>query len=212
MLFDATWTPRGNIVCTTYDKKVVVISESGKVIATHTQIRDPKYLSVASDDAIYLADWETGVYHSANDGISWSLIFRSTDGWHCKQVIKVTTDHSDDFWTLENENNFNYHLRVYSIDSRRSDGNVTWEDISTQNGKISTLSFSSLSCDSNMNIFVSYYNENTVYVLSMKGLYHFRLLSSRHFNKKPCRLAVDKDNQLLYVGQSEGVVSEFKIT
>ena len=212
MLYDATWTPRGNIVCTTYDKRVVIMSESGKFIATHTQIRDPKYLSVADDDAVYLADWETGVYHSANDGISWSLIFRSPDGWHCKQVIKVTSDHSNDFWTLERKNSFNYHLRVYSIDSRRSDGNVTWKDISTQNGEIITFSFSSLSSDGNMNIFLSNYNEKTVYVLPVKGIYHFQLLSSHHFNKKPCRLAVDKENQLLFVGQSGGVVSEFKIT
>ncbi len=30
-LFDASWTPSGNIVCTTYDNRVVVMSESDKV-------------------------------------------------------------------------------------------------------------------------------------------------------------------------------------
>ncbi len=54
--------------------------------------------------------------------------------------------------------------------------------------------------------------KKTVYVLSMKGQYYFKLLSSHHLNKKPCRLAVDKENHLLYVGQNGGVVSEFKMT
>ena len=100
--WDATWTPRGNIVYTTCpSNKVVVMSESGKVITTHTQMTLPQYLSVSSDNIIYLADSETGVYQSTDDGISWSLVFKSTDEWHCWQVIKVTTNHCDDFWTLE---------------------------------------------------------------------------------------------------------------
>ena len=99
-LCDATWTPRGNIVYTTLDSnKVVVMSESGKVITTHKKMTSPQRLSVSNDDIIYLADWETGVFQSTDDGDSWSLVFKLTDEWHCRQVIKVTTDHSDDFWT-----------------------------------------------------------------------------------------------------------------
>ena len=109
-LWDSTWTPRGNIVYTTRDSsKLVVMSESGKVINTHTQMKSPRYLSVSNDGIIYLADWETGVYQSTDDSVNWSLVFNSTDGRHCREVIKVTTDHGDDFWTLEKSSN-NYHL------------------------------------------------------------------------------------------------------
>ena len=214
-LWDATWTPRGNIVYTTYSNKVVVMSESGKVITTHTQMTDPRCLSVSSDDIIYLADYRTGVYQSTDDGVSWSLVFKSTAGWHCYQMIKVTTDHSDDFWTLEQSDNNNHHLRVYSVDRRRSDGNVTWRDINvpTTDGKHINLTYnSSLSYDGNMNIFLNDWDNKDVHVLSVNGQYHCQLLSSHHIKNNPCRLAVDKERQLLYVGQMWSVVGVFKLT
>ena len=214
-LWDATWTPRGNIVYTTwYSNEVVVMSESGKVITTHTQMTKPQHLSVSSDDIIYLADYETGVYQSTDDGVSWSLVFKSTDGWHCYQVIKVTTDHSDDFWTLEKSDNYSYHLGVYSVDRRRSDGNVTWRDINvpTTDGKHINLSWSSLSNDGNLNFFLNDYYNKAVHMFSVNGQCHCQLLSSHHFKNEPCRLAVDKERQLLYVGQAKGVVGVFKLT
>ena len=215
-LRDATWTPRGNIVYTTfgYSNKVVVMSESGQVITTHTQMKSPQYLSVSSDDTIYLADSKTGVYQSTDDGVSWSLVFKSTDGWHCWQVIKVTTDHSDDFWTLERSDNNDYHLRVYSVDWRSSDGNVTWRDINvpTTDSKHIDLSRSSLSYDGNMNIFLSDYHKKAFHMFSLNGQYHCQLLSSHHFMNEPCRLAVHKERQLLYVGQFKSVVGVFKLT
>ena len=213
-LFDATWTPRGKIVYTTYSNKVVVMSESGKVLTTHTQMTSPRYLSVSNDDLIYLADWKIGVYQSTDDGVSWSLVFKSTYGRHCLQVNKMTTDYSDDFWTLEYNDDENYHLRVYSVDRRRSDCYVTWRDINvpTTDGKHIDLFNSRLSYDGNMNIFLSDYHNKAVHVLSVNGQYHCQLLSSHHFKNEPCRLAVDKERQLLYVGQKEGVVGVFKLT
>ena len=214
VLYDATWTPRGNIVYTTgYSKKVVVMSESGKVITTHTQMTRPLHFSVSNDDIIYLADFKTGVYQSADDGVSWSLVFKPTDGWHCMQVIKVTTDQSDDFWTQGKCDN-NRHLRVYSMDRGSFDGNVTWRDINvpTTDGKHMDLSYTSLSHDANMNIFLSDYLNKTVHVLSVNGQYHCQLLSSHHIKNEPCILTVDKKHQLLYVGHREGVVRVFKLT
>ena len=214
-LFDATWTPRGNIVYKKYcSNKVVVMSESGKVITTHTQMTEPKCFSVSNDNIIYLADCKTGVHQSTDDGVSWSFVFKSTDRWHCYQVVKVTIDHSDDFWTLEFRDNNNYHLRVYSVDRKRSDGNVTWRDINvpTTDGKRIDLSNSSLSYDGNMNIFLSDYDNKAVHVFTVNGQYHCQLLSSHHMKNKPFRQAVDKEHQLLYVGQAGGVVEVFKLT
>ena len=213
-LVDAAWTPRGNIVYTTLNSnKVVVMSESGKVNTTDTQMTRLMYLSVSNDNIIYLADYETGVYQSTDDGVSWSLVFKSTDGWHCRQVIKVTTDHSYDFWTLENRDT-KYHLRVYSLDRRRSDGNVIWKDINvtTTGGEQIRLSASTLSYDGNMNVFLRDYHNKTVHVFSVNGQYHSQLLSSHHIKNEPFRLAVDKERQLLYIGQEESVVGVFKLT
>ena len=213
-LFDVTWTPRGNILYTTDfpSNKVVVMSESGKVITTHTQMTDPRYLSVSNDDVVYLADFQRGVYQSTDDGVSWSLVFESTEGRQCWQVIKVNTDHSDDFWTLEQSGNKS-HLRVYSI-KRCSEDKVSWKDINvtTIDGKHTILSRSSLSYGNNMNIFLSDYYNKAVHVLSVNGQYDCQLLSSHHIKNKPCRLAVDEKRQLLYVGQDGRVIEAFRLS
>ena len=128
-LWDATWTPSGKIIYTTFNsKKEVIISESGKVDTTHTQMKLPRHLSV-SNAIIYLADWKTGVYQSTNGGLSWNLVLKSTtEGSHCRKVMNMTTDHSDDLWTLEETNASNDRLRVYSVDKRRNNGNPTSKD------------------------------------------------------------------------------------
>ena len=213
-LCDATWTPRGNIVYTTCNsKKVVVMSESGKVITSHIQMTDPRYLSVSNDDTIYLADRKAGVYQSADEGISWSLVFKSTDRWYSWQVIKVITDHSDDFWTLERSDG-DYHLRVYSVDKRRSGDNVTWRDIdvTTNTGKQIVSLDSRLSYDGNVNIFLSDYYNKVIHVFSVNGQYLCQLGSSHLVNNIPYGLAVDKERLLLHVGQVMSVVKVFKLT
>ena len=208
-LLDATWTPCGNVVYTTLNsKKLVVMSECGKVIPTHTQMIQPRRLSNISDDgSIYLADMETGVHQSKVDGVSWNFVFKSTDGWLCWQVIKVTTEHNDDYWTLETIDK-DKHLRVYSVDRRHCDANVTWRDI---NVSTIVLTDSRLAYDGNMYIFLSDRYNKVVHVLSVNGQYHCQLLSSHHLKKRPIRLTVDKKHQLLYVGQWMGV-GVFKLT
>ena len=214
-LCDATWTPHGNIMYTKWkSNKIVIISDSGEVITTPLKkMTKPLYISVSNDNIIYVADWETGVYQSIDDGASWSLVFKSTDGWHCYQVVKVTIDHSDDFWTLE-ESDTNEHLRVYNVDRRRSDGNVTWRDVNvpTTGGKHISLSHSCLLYDGKVNIFLSDYHNKAVHVFTVNGQHHCQLLSSHHFVNNPRSLALDKERQLLYVGQSGQLAGVFKLT
>ena len=213
-LRDATWTPQGNIVYTTYSNKVVVISESGKINSTHTHMKVPWHLSVSNDDVIYLVDLASyygGVYQSTNEGVSWSLVFKSLYGWNCEQLIKVATKSSDVFWTWES-NGINKHLHVYNVYGRSFDGNMTWRDIfPTTDGKHIDLSHSSLSYDGNMNIFLSDQNNQAIHVLSVNGQYRYQLLSSHQIKNKPWRLAVDKERQLLYIGQTGRVVGVFKL-
>ena len=142
---DATWTPCGNIVYTTWNSNnVVTITESAKVFAIYTPMKSPDLLSVSNDNIIYLADrWERAVYQSKDNGISWSVVFKSNDKQHCRQVIKVTTDHRDDFWTLGYSSNYNnHHILVYSADKSRVNDNVTWKNVnvSTIDGKHIDLS------------------------------------------------------------------------
>ena len=50
-LCDAKWTPRDNIVYTTCDSnKVMVISESGKVIITPIQMKSPRCLNASNNN------------------------------------------------------------------------------------------------------------------------------------------------------------------
>ena len=214
-LLDAAWTPRGNIVYTTSRvNKVVVVAESGKLITTCTQITEPRYLSVANDGIMYLANFNTGVYQSTDDGMNWSLVFKSTDGWHSWQVIKVTTDNNDDFWTLEVDNNKKYHLRVYSADTSNVNSSVKWRDIQVipKNGKLKSFESSIMTHDGNMNVFISFRYTDGVYVLSINGSYQCQLISSNDIQNKPFRLAVDYEGQLLYVGQKKSVVEVFNLT
>ena len=197
------------------------MSESGKVITTHVMTL-PQYFSVSNEN-IFLVDWETGVYQSKDDGVSWSFVFKSTDGWHCEQVIKVTTEHSDDFWTKKVSNN-SWHLRVYSVDRRRSDGNVTWRDFnvtktdgepaSNENLNLKQINLlgSRLLYDDSRNIFLSEWYKQAVHVLSLNGQYLCQLPLQHHIKNRPHRLALDKDRQLLYVGQLGSEIGVLKLT
>ena len=219
-LLDATWTPRGNIVYTTYGDKVVVISESGEVSTPQTHIRGSQKFHVSSDDIIYLTatDWHIGlgVYQSTDNGVSWSLVFNIAGEWQLStELIKVATDHVDEFWILKRATSHSLltrykNLFVYCRDKRRSDGTVTQRNISV--GEYVNLSSVSLSYDGNMNIFLNDWSNEVVHVLSVNGQYHYPLLSSIQIKSCPWKLVVDKERQLLYIGENKGVVEVFKLT
>ena len=212
-LMDATWTPRGYIVYTTLKtNKVMVITKSGKVNTTHTHLVQPKYLSVSNDDVVYLAVCTTGVYQSRDDGISWSLVFQSANKWCLNYVIKVNSSNSDYFWTIE-ENSKKYNLRVYSMDRRRNDSNLTSRDIkiSTAEGKQVYYSVSRLFFDGEKSIFLIDIASKTIHVLSANGQYQCQLDSYRYIKKTAHRLAVDMEYNILYIGQGMGTVEVFKL-
>ena len=215
-LYDATWTPRAKIVYTTvYSKKVVVISETGQVIVSHSQMADPRHFSVSNDGVIYIADYKTGVYQSRDDGVSWSLVFNaSDDAWHFLQVIKVHTNHADDFWTLEiNNDEYHYRLRVYSINNKYSIVDVVWSGVNaiTRDGTYIYLAESSkLTYDGKMNIFLTENRIQNAHIFSVTSRQQCQLLFDQARNNL-CRLAVDKEHKLLYVGLNEGLIEVYKL-
>ena len=207
-LHDACWTPRGNIVYVTdSNKRVVVMSSNGDGISTPTNMTKPRSLSVSIDNIIYLCDWEAGVYQSINDGISWSLVFKSPDGWHWAEVIKVSTDPYDNFWIRGWQiGNDSYRLGSYNMN-----GGFSEIITPTTDGIHIDLLYSSLAQDGHMNIFLSDYHNKAVHVFSVNGQYQRQLLSPDQLNSYPFRLAVDKERQLLYAGQWDSKVGIFKL-
>ena len=213
-ILDVTWTPRGNIAYTTYNNKsVVVMSEAGKII--HTSVMTgPQRFSVSTDDIIYMADEVAGVYQSVDDGASWSLIINSTQRWNCWQVIKVSSEHGDDYWTFLKKG-FLSLMRLYSRNQSIHQGGKikTWKDVNlpTIDGKKVELVDSSVSYDGNSNIFLSDFNTRAVHVWTSRGLYHTRLLSSENFKHEPCKLAIDTRERLLFVGKLNSVVDVYSL-
>ena len=83
--------------------------------------------------------------------------------------VCVTTDHSDDFWTRE-ENDKYCHLRMHSLDRRHSDGDVTWRDINviSSSGEKIDLRYGELLFDGNMNIILNNWHNKAVHVFVSK--------------------------------------------
>ena len=213
-LWDASWTPGGDIVYTTSkfnSGKVVLIKKSGSLIKSYPMIQ-PRCLTVLNND-IYLADSATGVYQSKDDGVSWDLVIQSCGGWHCWQVIKVTSADSDDYWTLERHDDNSWHIRVYYVNRKRADCNVTWKDLSSISADSISLSWSRLAFDGiSNNIFLSDFKNCSIHVFSVDGQYLKQLPLSKQIYYQPYRLTMDKDYPYLYVGQYRGIVDVFKIT
>ena len=213
-LWDASWTPGGNIMYTTCKfncGRVVLITKSGSFLKS-CPMKQPRCLTVLNND-VYLADSATGVYQSKDDGNTWDQVIQSCGGWHCWQVIKVTTVDSDDYWTLEKHDDDSWHIRVYYVNRKRADCNVTWKNLSSINAENVSLSWSRLAFDGiSNNIFLSDYDNCLIHVFSVDGQYLKQLPLSKQIYYQPYRLTMDKDYPYLYVGQCHGIVDVLKIT
>ena len=233
---DAIWTPHGNIACVTmnnadFSVKVVVMSESGKVIVTHNEMKKAGHFSVSNDEIIYFADSLTGVYMSNDDGINWSIILKPPAEYSILQAIKVTTDHINDYWLLSQEIGYPDQTFLHIVNRRHIDGvierdlivptedrtrsrsNVTWKyiNVATTDGTKIELTDSMLLFDGNMNIFLNEFEYQNVHVFLANGQYHCQLLSSLDIDKEAMTIALHRKRQLLYVGQRNGVVKVYKL-
>ena len=213
-LLDATWTPQGNIVYTTWPKKVVVVTESGNIVIKHTHFAAPLCLSVSDDDIpiIYLADTEKGVYKSKDNGWNWSLVFNSTEEINAViwQAIKVNTNHGSDFWTVGWDDESINRLRIYNVGDVFGKTVIRNINATTKSGHRIVVESSKLAHDGNVNIFVSD-TSKFIHLFAVTGDYRRQLLWYEHLQSAPFGLAIDKYRQLLYVGQSDGLVEVFKL-
>ena len=207
-LFDASWTPRGNIVYTVWDeKKLVVKSESGEIIVIHHNIADPCYFSTSSEGIIYVADTNTCLYQSKDDGISWNHVFSNTDGKLCALAIKITTNNVDDFWVLQSYNTF---LTVYSLNRKHTPVTYTWNNVNVPS--IIRNHIRAMVYDDKQNIFLSDSHREAVHIISVNSQHHSHILSSIITTNCSHGLAFDKKYKLLYVGQNNGLVEMFDLS
>ena len=213
---DAVWTPRGNILySTSTSKRVVVMSISGEFIK-HTLMIDPQEFSIFKDGVIYLADWTAGIFQSTDDGQTWNFIFKNSDGWLCRQVIKVTTDDDNEFWTQDRGYNLlitrNAQVHVFREQTLGASIVPLKEiNVNAPDGRIIIFLSSRLLYDGNINVFLNECDNKAVHMLSVNGQYRCQLLSSCHIKNEPYKLAIDKDCRQLYVGERGSVVEVFKL-
>jgi hypothetical protein len=94
-LYDVTGSRDGNIVYTDKGSEHVnLVSRSGEIIV-QTKLPKPRYLYAHSDGTIYVTSMENGVFQSKDNGKTWRLVFKPTDGWLCLQAIRVMPKESD---------------------------------------------------------------------------------------------------------------------
>lgn len=124
----------------------------------------------------------------------------------------------DDFLTLEwngplTQNDSKWRLRLYSVDKRRSDGGVSWKDVSVPS-TVHIDSWTRLGFDGQTSVFLTDYDNSAVHLLSTTGQLKRKLLAGKDFsnNNKPVRVTVDSKaqaGQMMYVGQKDGIVGVF---
>jgi hypothetical protein len=214
------WLPHNDtILCTTArNYAILVISLSGDVIA-QTKNLYPLYLSVSTDEVIYLTTFD-GVYQSSDNGLSWCLLIKSQNqAWQYQHAIKVSIDsYTDDIWTLISDGSFYWRLRIYTINSSLSlnmtrcnvkDLIVTWRDVVAPTSAENT--FARPVYDGYANVLIADRLKRAVHVWSVTGQYDRRLLSSSGITSLDV-VALDKLRHVMYVGQLKGIVAVFNLT
>ena len=92
----------------------MVILESGTVIAINVMTY-PYCLHVSSNDVLYLADSRSGVNQSKDDGVTWSLLFATSNGCSFSDMVKMNNDSQYEFWATERKKGADeFILRVYT--------------------------------------------------------------------------------------------------
>ena len=229
-LIDAMWTPRGHILYTTIDKNKGTGLVSRKVtsagnmndtsaiaIQTSSNQSIPSFFSVFNNKYIYLADPLSGIYQSNDDGNSWFSIINATGEWQFLHVIRVGGN-GENYWIWElNSATHIQRLRMYSLDANNINAikDIGVKEVVIQFTYDITLNEvpgRMQSYDGIEHIFVSNYQNKTVHVYSINGLYHCQLLSPDDINDyHPTTVMIDPQRQQLYVVLRDLFVKVFKL-
>jgi hypothetical protein len=219
LLFNAVWTPRGNIVSTMHKQDqsadyVVVMTPSGDVInQTWIQDKDARHFSVFANDTIYLAGLDN-VYESADDGVTWNPVFQSYNAYGFLQAIRIPafSQTTLSFWTVEEYENI--HCRIHAFtETRRShvNGSSARNEVALSYQALADKICvgSSLMLVGESFVLMTDYNNTDVHVWSEDGQYVGQLLSSQY---SPASLAMSsQQGGVLFVGQKHAVVSVYAL-
>lgn len=210
MLVDAVWAPyNGSIICTirshySQTRNVLVMSVTGHIVAGNIMV-SPEYLSVSSDNVIYLTDSTDGIFQSTDSGMTWNQVIKLSNQVRNQAVKVFTSEQLADIWVIEHGENWNVciytvlHNNSNAIQSRRN--LVLPLDAGVDNGR--------LIFDGYTNVYiVSEFNNKVVYCVSVDGLYFDVLISLR---RRITSVAVDKKRTTMFVGQNSGYVSVYAL-
>ena len=193
------------------DESAKILSETGDIALVPLTLTYPQHLY--EPELIYIADWQDGLYRSADHGKSWSLLFNLPELCRLRQAIPLIKDDNDGrqiFWTRTDFDS-KYCLQECVIDKQRK---TNWRDINmtTQTGNIIQLEwYSTMVYDEIDTIFVSCLKDNAVYGFSIKYGRQMTSLSVTEGLDEPTGLAIDNENKLLYVGNKKGFIKVFNL-
>lgn len=220
VVYDAVWTPRGNIVCAA-DTNVVVLSSAGEILKK-TENATGRYFSVSQDGDIYISD-KKNVYKSTDDGMTWTVMFSAPDGNISIQLaIKVSSkQYNDLFWTVEYKYPVPPLIKITQLLCRYTLSKTADSTVSGVTRHVITMptrlnkkvSVKLLTFDGHSTIFALLDNNLDVFMWSITGKFNGQLQllldSSQHLVN--C-LTVDSVNRTLYVNfPSDGMVRVFTL-
>lgn len=229
-LVDAAWTAKGNIVCAMGDKKSVLLLSPNGDLMSKTKLNHPLSVDVSADGVIALADWETGVYQSTDDGTTWTHVIKSAAGKTAWHVIRVPVDtHVVHWWVLEYDDNERFddaikrRLRVYTTDTRNKTDvdKVPCREVEfPEHLSITDKDGCRLVYDGQETIFMTLKSQRAVHTFSrVTGLYDRQLLSRKAFDSDNFLISIAVENPdddghvTLYIGQCwRGEIRTFLLT
>ena len=218
-IYDAIWTPSGNILMTVVnDGNILKITASSGKSEVQALMTNPGYLSLSdNNDVIYLVDNETDIYQTSDEGKSWRrLTVQITDGNKCIKFMKVSTEQSNDYWTLElvsKPSEKYYVLRQYVTNKREAGEIITAKDFQQYPslGLNGTVSFDTFRYNNSAYfLFLSDYNTKKLNVYFINGQYQ-QLFSSAALSNHPLKLTVDRNKRRLFVALSNSTINKYYV-
>lgn len=189
-------------------------TETLAVTANHR----PRFVSVANNSVIYVALEKSGVYRSVSKGgQAWALFIHMapSDDWMTLQAINVPTPiNSRSMWTLEADG-LRRRVCIYDEDKEPKVTvvfNTTFPSTSNANSWRDEY-FLKLAYDGRNNVIMADHYRKTVHVFKITGDYrgHLNVIGVEKAIS-PRSIALDVNNQLLYLGMDEGYVMVLDLT
>ena len=208
-VFDATFTPNGNIICSKmHNSEVIVMSEDGEIVHSK-HLQSPRCISVSADGIVFVTDAGIGVFQSRDNGCTWSCVFNvTTSSWNCWQTIKIRNDQGEAHWLLEVQD------EVYRIRERTKCGDqiiIRSLAMKIPNGTDVSKTCTRMVYNDDRSILLLDTKNSSVHSFSVNNCQHEKQLLGSNDITRPTMQAIDNKNKLLYIGQEDGTLKILKL-